>query len=58
MGDKALWLAKLLTDDLHYIYILLLIVSTYVVDLTNSSLVDDKVDRLTVILHVEPVTHI
>ena len=56
MSYKAFWLAKLLTDDLHYIYILLLVVSAYIVDLSHSSLVDDKVYRLTVILHIEPVT--
>ena len=58
MGDKAFWLAKLFTYDLHYIYILLLIVSTYVVDLSYSSLMDDKVYRLAVILHIELVAHV
>ena len=45
-------LHKFFTDDFNDFDILLLVMSTYVVYLTNFSIVDDKVDSLTVILYI------
>lgn len=51
--DKALRLVELLTDNLYDFKVCLLIVSTYVVNLSYTSVVDDKVDCLAVILYIE-----
>ena len=40
--DKALRLVELLTDNLYDFKVCLLIVSTYVVNLSYTSVVDDK----------------
>ena len=56
--DKALRLIELLADNLYDFKVCLLIVSTYVVNLSYTSVVDDKIDCLTVILYIEPVTHV
>ena len=50
--DKALRLIELLADNLYDFKVCLLIVSTYVVNLSYTSVVDDKVDCLAVILYI------
>ena len=56
--DKALRLVELLANNLYDFKVCLLIVSTYVVNLSYTSVVDDKVDCLAMILYIEPVTYI
>ena len=56
--DKALGLAEFLADQLNDIDITLLVMSADIIDLTDGSLVDDKVDSFAVILNIEPVTYI
>ena len=56
--DKALWLVELLADNFNDFKVCFLIVATYIVNLSYTSVVDDKIDRLAVILYIEPVTHV
>ena len=56
--DKALRLVELLADNFYDFKVCLLIVATYIVNLSYTSVVDDKVDCLAVILYIEPVTYV
>ena len=56
--DEALGLAQLLADELHDVDVLHLVVSAHVIHFPHPSLVDDEVDRLAVVLHIQPVAHI
>ena len=58
MSDQAFRLAKLLADNLHDLNILLLVMTTDVVDFTNTTLVDDQINGLAVIFHIQPVTDV
>ena len=58
MCDQTLRFAKLLADDLYNVDILLLIVSTDIINLTNTTVMDNQINRFAVILHIQPVTHI
>ena len=58
MGDQALRLAQLFADNLHDLDVLLLIVTADVVDFTNSTFVDNQVNGLAVVLHIQPVTDV
>ena len=58
ISDQTLRLTKLFTDDLYNINIFHLIVSANVVNLSHTSFVDDKVNGLAVVFHVEPVADI
>ena len=50
--DKALRLVELLANNLYDFKVCLLIVSAYVVNLSYTSVVDDEVDCLAVILYI------
>ena len=56
--DQALRLAEIFTDEFYDINIFHLIVSTNVVDFSDGSVAQDQVNRLTVILDIQPVAHI
>ena len=56
--DQALWFSKLFADDLNDVDIFHFVVSAYIVNLTNTSFVDDQVDGAAVILNIQPVTNI
>ena len=56
--DKALRLVELLADNFYDFKVCLLIVATYIVNLSYTSVVDDKVDCLAVILSLKPVTYV
>ena len=56
--DKALRLVELLADNFYDFKVCLLIVATYIVNLSYTSVVDDKVDCLAVILYIKPVTYV
>ena len=56
--DKAFRLAECLAYHLDDIDISHLIVSAYIIDFTNRSLVDYQVDRPAVILYIKPVADI
>ena len=56
--DEALRLAQLLTDELDDIDVPHLVVPADVVHLPHAPFVDDEVDRLAVILHIQPITHV
>ena len=56
--DKILALAKLLQNDLYNVDISHFVVSTDVVNLANSTLVNNKVDSTAVVLNVEPVANV
>ena len=58
MSDQAFRLAQLLADNLHNLNVLLFIVTTDVVDFTNTTLVDNQINGLAVIFHIQPVTDI
>ena len=58
MSDQALRLVQFLADNLHNLNILLLIVTTDVVDFTNTTLVDNQINGLAVIFHIQPVTDV
>ena len=58
MGNQALRLAQLFADNFHDFNVLLLVVTTDIVDFTHATLMDNQVDCLTVILHIQPVTDI
>ena len=58
MSDQALRLAQLLADNLHDLNILLLVVTADVVDFTNTTLVDNQINGLAVIFHIQPVTDV
>ena len=58
MGDQAFRLAQLLTDELDDIDVLHLVVAADVVNLTDTSFVDDQVDGLAVVLYIQPVADI
>ena len=56
--DQALRLAEIFTDEFYDINIFHLIVSTNVVDFSDGSVAQDQINRLTVILDIQPVAHI
>ena len=58
IGDKAFGLAKLLADQLYNINVSHFIVAAYIVNLADSSIVDDQVDSAAVILYIQPVADI
>ena len=58
MCDQALRFAKLFADNLNDLNILFLVVSAYIVDFSNSSVMDDQIDCLAVVLYIQPVTNI
>ena len=58
MCDQALRFSKLLANDLNDLNILFFVVSAYIVDFSNSSVVDDQIDCLAVVLYIQPVTNI
>ena len=57
-GDQALGLAELLADQLNDVDVRHLVVTADIIDLADPALADDQVDRLAVILDIEPVAHI
>lgn len=58
MGDKDLRLAQFLADNLHDLDVLLLIVATDVVDFTNTALVNNQINSLSVVFNIQPVTNV
>ena len=56
--DQALWFSKFFADDLNDVDVFHFVVSAYIVNLTNTSFVDDQVDSAAVILNIQPVTNI
>ena len=44
--------------DFYYVNVFLLVVASDIVNLSDSSLVDNQIDCLAVILNIQPVTHI
>ena len=58
MLDQTLRLAKIFTDEFHDIDIFHLVVSADVVDFSDGSVAQDQINRLTVILDIQPVAHI
>ena len=56
--DEAFRFAKFFTDNLYDFDICLFIMSADIVYFTDTSVVDDQVDRLAVVGNVEPVTDI
>ena len=57
-GDQALGLAKLPADEPDNIDIFHLVVAADVVHLTDAPLMNDQIDRLAVVLHIQPVAHV
>ena len=58
VSDQAFRFAKLLADDLDNVDVFHLVVSAYVVNLTDTALVDDQVDGTAVVLNIQPVADI
>ena len=58
MGDQALRLAERPADQPDDLDVLLFVVSADVVHLADPSVPDDPIDRLAVILDIQPVAHI
>ena len=58
MLDQALRLTEIFTDEFHDIDIFHLVVSADVVDFADGSVAQDQINRLTVILDIQPVAHI
>ena len=58
MLDQTLRLAEIFTDEFYDINIFHLIVSADVVDFSDGSVAQDQINRLTVILDIQPVAHI
>ena len=56
--NEALGFAELLADELYDVDVRHLVVTADVVDLADSALVDDEVNRLAVVLDIEPVAHV
>ena len=57
-GNEALRLAQGIADDFHNVDVSHLIVAADVVDLAHTALVEDQVDSLAVVLHIQPVPDI
>ena len=57
-SDQALRLPKFLTDEFHNIDVPHLIVSADIIDLSDASLVYDKVNSLAVIFDIQPVADV
>ena len=55
VGDEALRLAQLLTDELYNVDVPHLVVAAHVIHLTHTALADDEVDGPAVVLHIQPV---
>ena len=58
IGNQTLRLAQFLADQLNNVDVLHLIVTAHVVDFADLAVVDDEIDCLAVILHIQPVTHV
>ena len=58
MLDQTLRLAKIFTDEFYDINIFHLVVSADIVNFADGSAAQDQVNRLTVILDIQPVAHI
>ena len=58
MGDKVFALAKLVADKLYNIDILHLVVTAYIINLTHSAFVQNKVNRLAMVFNIKPVANI
>ena len=58
MCNQAFRFAQLFADDFHNLDILLLVVPADVVNLAHAALVDNQVNRLAVIFHIQPVADI
>ena len=58
MGNQTLRLTQLFADDLYNLDVLLLVVTADIVDLANTTLVDNQVDSLAVVFHIQPVADI
>lgn len=58
IGNQTLRLAQFLADQLDNVDVLHLVVAAHIVDFADLAVVDDEVNRLAVILHIQPVTHV
>ena len=58
VSDQALRLSEFLADELDDINVAHFIVSTDIVDFTDTSSAEDQIDRFAVILYIQPVSHI
>ena len=56
--DEALRFSQRLTDELHDIDITHLIVPADIIHLAHTAMLQNEIDGLAVILHIQPVTHI
>ena len=56
--DEAFRLAELFTNQLHDVNIAHFVMPADVVDLSNAPVVNNQVNRLTVIFNIEPVAHV
>ena len=55
---QALRLAEFPANEFYNVNISLLIVSAHIVDLTHAAFVQNKVNSLAMILHIQPITDI
>ena len=58
IGDQALWLTQSMADQFHNVNIAHLVVTADVIDLPCPAFANNQIDRLAVILYIEPIPDI